>query len=147
MGMRPLSSITTPIIDKAAGRYHERRSVRSDVFNSLTVLALFKHDENETQLFVSHNDDPLCAVWIKKNPLLMDARFQGRFVVVTLMAQTAREKSLAHFPILDFDRYTPDERKQLQAAIDAAYRARVRNRGMAGQPVSTSGFRGRTTFG
>lgn len=113
--MRSLRSITTPIIETTRARPHDRRPVRA-VFDSLICLCLFKHDETETQLYVSHNDDPLCAVWIRKQPVLIDPRFPGKFVVITLTRQLAQEKSLATFPILDFDRYTPDERKQLQAA-------------------------------
>lgn len=129
MGMRPLSSITTPIVNNARPRYSGRGLTSRQAINSLTCLALFKHDENETQIFVSHNDDPLCAVWIKKHPVLLDHRFTGRFVVITLTHEEAREKKLSYGPILDFDKYTPDERKDLQAAIDAAFRARQRARG------------------
>lgn len=127
--MRSLDKITAPIINNARPRQYARGLSARQVINSLTCLCLFKHAQNETQIFVSHNDDPLCAVWIKKHPVLLDHRFTGRFVVLTLTHEEAREKKLAHMPILDFDKYTPDERKQLQDAIDAAYRARQRNGG------------------
>lgn len=144
MRMRPLSEISAPII-RSTVRSYDRRPVRA-VYDSLTVLCLLKHDETETQLFVSHNDDPLCAVWIKKQPLLIDPRFSGRFVVVTMTKQMAQEKRLAVFPILDFDKYLPEERKQLQAAIDAAYRARTRHRSAAGYTTSSMGHMGRNSY-
>ena len=102
-----------------------------------------RHDETDSQLYVSHNDDPLCAVWIRKQPLLIDPRFSGRFVVIALTDGMAREKQLAAMPILDFDRYLPEERKQLQAAIDAAYRARQRHRGVQ---QSSMGYMGRNSY-
>ena len=144
MRMRPLSEISAPII-RSTVRSYDRRQVRT-VYDSLTVLCLFKHDETGGEVFVSHNDDPLCAVWIKKQPLLIDPRFSGRFVVVTLTKQMAQEKRLAVFPILDFDKYVPEERKQLQAAIDAAYRARTRHRSAAGYTTSSMGHMGRNSF-
>lgn len=145
--MRKLASITPRTNPPAPGAHaFARRSVRSDVFNSLTCLALFLHDQNDTQIFVSHNDDPLNAVWIKKQPLLIDPRFAGRFVVITLTKVLAQQKQLAVFPILDFARYTPDERKQLQAAIDAAYRARSRHCFSAGRMQSSMGHGGRNNF-
>lgn len=140
--MRSLHTITTPIIRSARARSFDRRRVQA-VHGSLTVLCLFKHDETDTQIYVSHNDDPLCAVWIKKQPLLIDPRFCGRFVIITIPNILAREKHLAAMPILDFEKYLPEERKQLQAAIDAAYRARQRHRGV--QP-SSMGYMGRNVF-
>lgn len=74
--MRSLASASVTPINDIVRASHQRRQIRS-VFNSLTCLAVFKHDESDTQLYVSHNDDPLCAVWIKKNPLLLDPRFTG----------------------------------------------------------------------
>lgn len=142
MRMRPLSEISAPIIRNAGGRGHDRRPVRA-VFDTLTVLCLFKHEETERELYVSHNDDPLCAVWIRKQPCLIDPRFPGRFVVITLPNVMAREKSLAAMPVLDFDLYLPEERQQLQAAIDAAYRARLRHRGVQ---QSSMGYMGRNTY-
>ena len=144
MRMRPLSQISAPLLPTRndSPRSYARRRVQA-VHSSLTVLCLFKHDESPTEIFVSHNDDPLCAVWIRKQPLLIDPRFSGRFVVITLPNGLAQQKQLAVFPILDFDRYLPEERKQLQAAIDAAYRARQRHRGMQ---QSSMGYMGRNAF-
>ena len=144
MRMRPLSEISAPLLPTSSDspRSYARRR-RERVTSGLTALCLFKHDENATEIFVSHNDDPLCAVWIRKQPLLIDPRFSGRFVVITLTHQLASEKHLAAMPILDFDRYLPEERNQLQAAIDAAYRARQRHRGV--QQLSM-GYMGRNTF-
>lgn len=142
--MRSLSQISAPLLPTRTDspRSYARRRVLA-VHSSLTVLCLFKHDETERELYVSHNDDPLCAVWIRKQPCLIDPRFPGRFVVITLPNTLAREKSLAAMPILDFDRYLPEERKQLQAAIDAAYRARLRHRGVQ---QSSMGYMGRNSF-
>lgn len=142
--MRKLAEISAPII-RSTVRSYDRRPVRA-VHDSLTALCLFKHDETETQLYVSHNDDPLCAVWIKKQPLLIDPRFFGRFVVITLTKALAAEKHLAAMPILDFDKYLPEERRELQAAIDAAYRARTRHRSAAGYTTSSMGHMGRNTW-
>lgn len=142
--MRTLSEISAPLLPRRdeGARSYARRKVRA-VHDSLTVLCLFNHDETDTQLYVSHNDDPLCAVWIRKQPLLIDPRFAGRFVVITIPNQLAREKSLAVFPILDFAKYLPHERKQLQAAIDAAYRARQR---ASGQRDRCASYHGRNYF-
>ena len=142
--MRSLSQISAPLLPTRTDspRSYARRR-RERVTSELTVLALFKHDESATEIFVSHNDDPLCAVWITKQPLLIDPRFAGRFVVITLTHTLAQQKQLAVFPILDFDRYLPEERKQLQAAIDAAYRARLRHRGVQ---QSSMGYMGRNAF-
>lgn len=144
MRMRPLSEISAPLLPTRTDspRSYARRR-RERVTSGLTVLALFKHDENATEIFVSHNDDPLCAVWIRKQPLLIDPRFAGRFVVITLTHTLAQQKQLAAFPILDFDRYLPEERKQLQAAIDAAYRARQR---ATGQRDRCASYHGRNYF-
>ena len=143
--MRSLRSITTPIIATARARSFARRPVRA-VYDSLTVLCLFKHDENDTQLYVSHNDDPLCAVWIRKQPLLIDPKFCGRFVVITLTKALATEKGLNGFHRLDFDKYIPEERAHLEAAVEAAHRARTRHRAAAGYTQSTMGSTGRNTF-
>lgn len=142
--MRSLSQISAPLLPTRTDspRSYARRR-RERVTSGLTVLALFKHDESATEIFVSHNDDPLCAVWIAKQPRMIDPRFSGRFVVITLPNALAQQKSLAVFPILDFDRYLPEERQQLQAAIDAAYRARQRHRGVQ---QSSMGYMGRNTF-
>lgn len=143
--MRKLNTITKPIIRSARPGSFPRRSVRA-VYDSLTVLALFKHDENDTQLYVSHNDDVLCAVWIRKQPLLIDPRFAGRFVVITLTKQMAQHKGLSSSGLLDFEKYLPEERKQLEAAVDAAHRARTRHRSAAGYTVSSLGHMGRDQF-
>lgn len=145
--MRSLSQISAPLLptrNDSPRSYARRR--RDRVTSGLTVLCLFKHDESATEIFVSHNDDPLAAVWISKQPLPIDPRFSGRFVVVTLTKQMAQEKSLAVFPILDFDKYLPEERKQLQAAIDAAWRARTRHRSAAGYTTSSMGHMGRNSW-
>lgn len=142
--MRSLSEISAPLLptrNDSPRSYARRR--RERVTSGLTVLCLFKHDESATEIFVSHNDDPLAAVWIAKQPVLIDPRFAGRFVVITLTHTMAQQKHLAVFPILDFDRYLPEERKQLRAAIDAAYRARARHRGVQ---VSSMGHMGRNAF-
>lgn len=133
-GSQPIDRAAIARVVRAS---HERRQIRS-VFNSLTCLAVFKHDESETQLYVSHNDDPLEAVWIKKNPLLLDPRFTGRFLVITLTQQLAREKNLVS-PILNLEKYLPEEREEIREAIDAAYRARQRHRGGTSR-MSRNGF-------
>lgn len=145
--MRKLSTITTPIIRDVRPLSYPRRSVRA-VYDSLVCLALFKHDETETQIYVSHNDDPLCAVWIRKQPLLIDPRFSGRFVVITITKQLAQEKGLPQLGggIFDFDKYLPEERAQLRAALEAAYRARTRQRAAAGYTQSSMGSAGRNSY-
>lgn len=142
--MRSLSEISAPLLPTRTDsqRSYARRR-RERVTSGMTVLALFKHDESATEIFVSYNDDPLCAVWIAKQPVLIDPRFAGRFVVITLTHTLAQQKHLAAFPILDFDRYLPEERQQLQAAIDAAYRARQRHRGVQ---QSSMGHYGRNLY-
>lgn len=142
--MRSLSQISAPLLPTSndSPRSYARRR-RDRVVSGLTVLCLFKHAETETEISVSHNDDPLCAVWIPKQPVLIDPRFAGRFLVITLTHTLAQQKHLAVFPILDFDRYLPEERQQLRAAIDAAYRARARHRGVQ---QSSMGYMGRNAF-
>lgn len=143
--MRSLSEISAPLLptrNDTPRSYARRR--RERVTSGLTVLALFKHDESATEIFVSHNDDPLCAVWIAKQPVLIDPRFAGRFVVITLTHTLAQQKQLAVTPVLDFDKYLPEERAQLRAAIDAAYRARQRHRGQSGGNLCT--YHGRNSF-
>lgn len=139
--MRSLQSITTPIIRKAERRSYPRRSVRS-FYNSLTCLVLFRHQENATQLLVSDDGDAVGAVWIDKGPVLVDPRFPGPFLVVTL-TRTEAQKHRFTSCILDWSKYTPKEQCQLKAAVEAAYRARKR---FSGQQERCASHHGRNYF-
>lgn len=123
MRMRPLSEISAPII-RSTVRSYDRRPVRS-AQSSFTCLVLVKHDESDGQIFVSDDGDAVGAVWIPKAPLLIDPKDRGPFLVVTLTHQLASQKRLK-VALLDWDRYTPDERVMLKDAVEVARRTRSR---------------------
>ena len=138
--MRKLSVITANIIPPAPGqRSYGRRRVRN-VMNSLTCLVLVRHDQNPTQLFVSDDGDAVGAIWLNRGPLLVDPKDRGPFLVVTMTRTMAQQKGLAPC-ILDWDRYTPDERLMLKDAVEAAKRTRQRLNGENGNRPTWSGGR------
>lgn len=140
--MRKLSEVTAPILPRleARPRSFDRRRVRA-VFDSLTCIVLVKHQEEPTQLFVSDDGDATGAVWLHKAPILIHPKDRGNFLVVTLTRSLAQQKSLSP-RILDWDRYTPDERAMLKDAVDTAKRTRDRLGGRI-QPLP---FPGRNAF-
>jgi hypothetical protein len=138
--MRRLSLITANIVPSRPGqRPNARRRVRN-VMNSLTCLCLVKHAENETQIFVSDDGDAVGAIWLNRGPLLVDPKDRGPFLVVTMTRTMAHQKGLAPC-ILDWDRYTPDERLMLKDAVEAAKRIRQRLNGENGNRPTWSGGR------
>lgn len=139
--MRKLSTITAPIINRTGPRAFARRQVTS-FQNSLTCLVLFKHAESGTQYQVSDDGDAIGAVWIDKSPVLVDPRFPGPFLVVTLTRTMAQQHRFIGC-ILDWSKYTPEEQCQLKDAVGAAFRARKR---LGGVQQSSMGYHGRNAF-
>lgn len=138
--MRSLATITATIIPTAPDRRSfPRRRVRA-VFDSLTCLVLIKHDESPTQLQVSDDGDPIGAVWIQKTPVLVDPKNRGRFLVVTLPRTMAQQKGL-YLSLIDRERFLPEERADLDDAIQAAKRARERMSGRSNNRPTWSGGR------
>ena len=123
MRMRPLSEISAPII-RSTVRSYARRPRRS-MQSSFTCLVLVKHAENDGQIFVSDDGDPVGAAWLSKAPLLIDPKDRGPFLVVTITHQLATEKRL-RVALFDWDRYTPAERALLKDAVETARRTRSR---------------------
>jgi len=124
--MRKLSEVTATIVPIShLARPYARRQIRS-AQNSLTVLTLVKHDESAGQIQVSDDGDAASAVWLSRGPIMIDARDFGRFVVVTMPEQLARQKNLKVYKFWEFDRLIPDERALLRAAIEAAGNSRRR---------------------
>lgn len=138
--MRKLAHITANILPPASGqRSYGRRRVRA-VLNSLTCICLVKHGANETQLLVSDDGDAVGAIWLNRGPLLVDPKDRGPFLVVTMTRTLAQQKGLAPC-ILDWDRYTPEERVMLKDAIEAAKRTRQRLNGQTDNRPTWSGGR------
>lgn len=123
--MRKLSEVTAQILYPSQARSFGRRPIDTR-HSGLTALVLFKHDETETQLFVSDDGDAVGAVWIKKSPVLVEAKDRGRFLVVTMLEIEARQKGLSPYSILNWESFTQDERAQLKDAILSAKRTRDR---------------------
>jgi hypothetical protein len=145
--MRKLAEITAPLLAKSFDRHLRERSIgrrRGVVSNTLTCLMLVKHQENETQLFVSTDGDAVGAVWIPKQPVLIDHKDRGRFLVVTLTITLARQHGLLRPVLQDFKRYQPSERAMLEEAIGLAKRTRDRLSGNAKVRMTWSG--GRNVF-
>ncbi len=124
--MRKLSEITRRIVPiSELAQPNARRQVRS-VFNSLTCLVLVKHAENEGQIQVSDDGDAVGAVWINRSPVMIDWRDFGKFIVVQMTHQMAREKNLKVLKLFDTEKMLPEERAQFRAAAEAASRTRQR---------------------
>lgn len=138
--MRSLSTITASIVPQHAGqRSFARRRVRA-VYDSLTCLTLVLHQKTDTEIFVSDDGDVLSAVWLPRAPILVDPKDRGPFLVVTLTRTMAQQKGLAPC-ILDWDRYTPNERVLLKDAVEAARRTRERMSGRSSNRPTWSGGR------
>lgn len=125
--MRSLSQISAPLLPTRTDspRSYARRR-RERVTSGLTVLALFKHAETAGQIQVSSDGDAIGAVWINRAPLWIDMRDFGRFIVVTMPHALVREKNLQIYRLFDCEKFLPEERVQLQNAIEAAKRSRQR---------------------
>jgi hypothetical protein len=140
--MRRLSTITARIVPyPAAPRSFGRRRVRA-VFDSLTCIVVVVHQETDTQIFVSDDGDPIGGIWLHRAPVLIDPKDRGPFLVITLTRTLAQQKGLAP-RILDWDRYTAEERAMLKDAVETAKRTRDRLSGHV-QPMAWSG--GRNVF-
>lgn len=126
--MRSLASVSTPIIRNATAKQPYARRRVNAVQSTLTCLVLYRHQETGTQLFVSDDGDAVGAVWIEKQPVLVDPRFPGPFLVVTMTRTDAQRHGFTTC-ILDWSKYTPEEQCQLKDAVEAAYRARQRYSG------------------
>jgi hypothetical protein len=122
--MRKLSTITAPIIAPLAKRSYDRRPIRS-AQSSFTCLVLVRHAESDGQILVSDDGDAVGAIWLSKAPLLIDPKDRGPFLVVTLTHQLATQKRL-RVAILDWSRYTDQERLLLKDAVEVARRTRSR---------------------
>lgn len=141
--MRPLYEITAPLLARSFERDLRQRSAgrrRGVVSDTLTALMLVKHQESPTQLFVSTDGDAVGAVWIPKQPVLLDPKDRGPFLVVTLTRTLAQQKRLSP-RIIDREPYTPSERAMLQDAIEAAARKRERLSGQSNNRPTWSGGR------
>lgn len=138
--MRRLDKITATIVPLRPGSQpFARRRVRA-VFDSLTSLVVVVHQETPTEIFVSDDGDAVGAVWLHKAPILIDPKDRGPFRVITLTRTMAHQKGFAPC-ILDWDRYTPDERVLLKDAIETAKRSRERMSGQSSNRPTWSGGR------
>lgn len=141
--MRSLSTITARIVPQHSGqRSFARRRVRA-VYDSLICMVLVRHDESPTQLLVSDDGDPIGAIWLHRTPVLVDPKSRGRFLVVTLTRTMAQQKGLS-LQIIDRSRFLPEERADLEAAVEAARRTRERMSGRSQNRPTWSG--GRNVF-
>lgn len=123
--MRKLSEITSNILSfPVPVRTFGRRQARPT--SGMTCIVLFLHDESASQLYISDDGDATSAVWINRAPVYVEPKDRGRFLVVTMPEHMLREKHLSPYSILDYDRYTPDERVMLKDAVESAGRARKR---------------------
>lgn len=139
--MRKLSKVSTPILNPIVGRQRsfDRRPVRA-VFDSLQCLAVVRHQETATELFISSDGDATGAVWVRKSCVLIDAKDRGNFLVITISKSLAREKHLS-VSLFDWDRYTPGERAMLKDALESAQRTRMRLSGQSSNRPTWSGGR------
>lgn len=141
--MRKLSDVTAPILPvrSAYPRSFDRRPVRA-VFDFLTCLVLVKHDESDTALFVSDNNDPVGAIWVPKALLQIDKAAHGKFIVATMSTAFAQQKCLTS-RFIDPSKLLPEEAEQLADAVGTAARSRNALRRYR-QPMGWSG--GRNVF-
>jgi len=122
--MRVSPTRSTVIPFRNLPRSFERRRPLASLAGHVTCLMLFLHAETDTHIQVSEDDDAVGAVWLSK-ALLTINRSYGRFLVVTLSQKLADQHRFST-PILDRQPYTSEERADLKAAIEIAYRERVR---------------------
>lgn len=137
--MRSLASASFHPINRAVRTFH-RRPLASFA-GQITCLMLFRHQETETDIFVSDDGDAVGAVWIPKALVTMERRDRGPFMVVTLSQRLADQHRL-FTPIIDRERYAPHERELLNDAIASAQRTRRRLNGF----VDPLPFPGRNAF-
>ncbi len=138
--MRRLSQITANIVTyPAAPRSFGRRRAQS-VFNTLTCFVVVLHQQSPTQIFISDDGDATGAIWLHRSPILIDPKDRGPFLVITLTHTLAQQKGLAP-RILDWERYTPDERLMLKDATELAYRTRMRLSGQSSNRPTWHGGR------
>lgn len=124
--MRKLAIVSAPLLPTPTDtrRSYARRQRRA-VYDSLTSVMVVKHGESPTELYVSKDGDVLNAVWIHRSPVLVDRKDRGRFLVVTMTRTMAHQKGL-YAGIVDRARFLPEERADLEDAIQTARRARER---------------------
>ena len=138
--MRKLSAITASIVPPPIGqRSFARRRVRA-VYDSLTCMCLVRHGESPTEIFVSDDGDVTSAIWLHRAPVLVDPKQRGKFLVVTLSRTLAQQKGLA-LSIIDRSRFLPEERADLEDAVEAARRTRERMFGRSQNRPTWSGGR------
>ena len=139
--MRQLSKITAPIqpyIIRSAPSYARRRV--NPVQDTFTAIVMIRHDETETELFVSDDDR-------RRRGLDSQAahpsrpKDRGKFIVVTLTRTDARRFGFVVPVLFDFDRYLPEERADLTDAIEAAKRKRMRFSGQSNNRPTWAGGR------
>jgi len=138
--MRTAQSTVVPF-SPSRPRSFPRRPLAAFV-GHVTCLMLFRHDETDTELLVSDDDDAVGAVWLPKALLSIDRADRARFLVVTLSQRIAHQHHLST-PIIDRASFTPEERADLEDAITAAARARRRLGGNREEPLP---FPGRNAF-
>lgn len=139
--MRSLSEVSAPILPTRTDSRctYNRRRVRA-VYDSLTTVPVVLHDQTPTELYVSKDGDPLHAVWIHRAPVLIDRKDRGRFLVLTLTRTVADQKGL-NLCIIDREKFLPEERADLEDAIQTAKRARERMSGRSNNRPTWSGGR------
>ncbi len=137
--MRSLASASVTPINRAVLSYERRRL--SSFAGRVTCLMLFRHQETETDIFVSDDGDAVGAIWLPKALLTIERRDRGPFLVVTL-GQALADKNRLSTPIIDRERYAPHERELLNDAIATAQRNRRRLNGF----VDPLPFPGRNAF-
>lgn len=139
--MRSLSQVSAPLLPtRTDSRRSYARRQRRAVYDSLTSIMVVRHDETPTELYVSKDGDPLSAVWIHKSPVLVDRKDRGRFLVLTMTRTMAMQKGLM-LGIVDREKFLPEERADLDDAIQTARRARERMSGQSSNRPTWSGGR------
>lgn len=140
--MRSLSQVSAPILPtRTDSRYsYDRRRRSRLVLDSLTCVMVVKHDESATELCVSKDGDQSSTVWIHKSPVLVDRKVRGRFLVVTMTRTMATQKGLT-LGIVDREKFLPEERADLEDAIQTARRARERMSGQSSNRPTWNGGR------
>jgi hypothetical protein len=124
--MRSLSQVSAPLLPtRTDTRRSFARRQRRAVYDSLTYVMVVRHGETPTELYVSKDGNVLSAVWIHKSPILIDPKNRGRFLVLT-MTRTMEQKYGFSHGIIDREKFLPEERANLEDAIQTAKRARER---------------------
>lgn len=139
--MRKLAHVTANIIPIPHAKHPFARRPLAAYAGRVTCLMLFRHQENEREIFVSDDRDATGAVWIPKALVTIERTDRGPYLVVTL-SQTLADRHRLSTPIIDFERYAPHERALLKDAIASAQRTRRRLNGF----VDPLPFPGRNAF-